>query len=194
MASNAQIKANQFNARLGGVKSPEGKAISKYNAQKHGILRNSVTEYEHDFYISLLEDLEGEYKPMGVIERILLERIAVNYLKLFRVQKAETEFMKSKLNPRITRTEGGFSFVTDEDIIGKTVVIEEGYSPKIDETSVEILASVYGRYESTIENRLYRSINELEKVQKSRKTENVHNPAVVNQQLGSFGENGGKIE
>lgn len=34
--SQKQIEANQKNAKLGGVKTEEGKAVSKYNALKHG--------------------------------------------------------------------------------------------------------------------------------------------------------------
>ena len=37
-ASQKRLEANRVNALKGGVKTPEGKAISKYNALKHGIL------------------------------------------------------------------------------------------------------------------------------------------------------------
>ena len=38
MLSQKQLKANRKNARKGGVKTDEGKAIAKYNALKHGLL------------------------------------------------------------------------------------------------------------------------------------------------------------
>ena len=57
MVSNKQLQANQENAVLGGVKTPEGKTVSKYNAQVHGILRQSITEYEQEFYSGILDDL-----------------------------------------------------------------------------------------------------------------------------------------
>ena len=40
--SQKQLVANQKNAKLGGVKTEEGKAISKYNALKHGLLSKEV--------------------------------------------------------------------------------------------------------------------------------------------------------
>ena len=36
--SEKQLQANRENAQKGGVKTPEGKAIVKYNALKHGLL------------------------------------------------------------------------------------------------------------------------------------------------------------
>ncbi len=40
--SQKQLEANRQNAKLGGVKTEEGKAVSKYNALKHGILSQEV--------------------------------------------------------------------------------------------------------------------------------------------------------
>ena len=40
--SQKQLEANRQNAKLGGVKTEEGKAISKYNAIKHGLLSKEV--------------------------------------------------------------------------------------------------------------------------------------------------------
>lgn len=184
MVNEKQLKANQKNAQLGGVKTPEGKTVSKYNAQKHGILRISVTDYEKEFYSQILEDLTMQYEPQGIIEQILIERIAINYLKLFRVQKAETEYMKSILHPRVTSSDMSFALgsIGDE-------VISYGYTPKITEGAVAKLSDIYGRYETTIENRLFRALHELERAQRLRKGEKVTQPIPVDvNQMGSFGE------
>lgn len=179
MVSDKQLQANQENAVLGGVKTPGGKAVSKYNAQVHGILRQSITEYEQEFYSEILNDLKNEYKTKGIIEEILVERIAINYLKLFRLQKAETEFINSQLNPRIIKNILDF---VDE-------AVSEGYTPKIGSESVEKLAEIYARYETTIENRLFRAIHELERAQKLREGEDVLPTLTVDvNQMGSFGE------
>ncbi len=42
MTSEKQIEANKENGKLGGVKTDEGKAVSKYNAIKHGLLSKEV--------------------------------------------------------------------------------------------------------------------------------------------------------
>ena len=40
--SQKQIDANRENGKKGGVKTDEGKAVSKYNALKHGILSKQI--------------------------------------------------------------------------------------------------------------------------------------------------------
>ena len=40
--SQKQLEANRENAKLGGVKTEEGKAVSRYNAVKHGLLSDKV--------------------------------------------------------------------------------------------------------------------------------------------------------
>lgn len=40
--SQKQIDANRENGKLGGVKTDEGKTVSRYNAIKHGLLSEEV--------------------------------------------------------------------------------------------------------------------------------------------------------
>ena len=46
--SEKQLKANRKNAQKGGVKTPEGKAIVKYNALKHGLLAKEIKEMSNN--------------------------------------------------------------------------------------------------------------------------------------------------
>jgi len=177
MISDKQLMANQENALLGGVKTTEGKEVSKFNALTHGILRQSITDYESEFYVDTYDTLINQYHPSTLIERILIERITIYYLKLFRVQKAETEFMKAKLNPCIVQTRD-----FTEEIMNKMLekkVINEGYTPLLTGEAIQKIMEIYSRYEGMIENRLYRALHELEWLQKSNKT----------QEMGSFGKN-----
>lgn len=187
MTTQKQIRANKVNAKRGGVKSDSGKAVSKYNAQKHAILRESITEYEADLHQSLLKDLEATYQPIGRIEAMLVERIAIHYIKLYRVQKSETEYMKSCLDPRKTHIEGGFELIP----IGEPEVLvidNEGYTPRLDSSSLTEMANVFGRYETTVENKLYKALHELERMQRTRKGDTVAAPLAVDVGLGSFSE------
>lgn len=174
------LNNNRKNATAG-VKTLEGKAISKFNALTHGILRKSLTEYENDFYADILKDLQEEFNPQGIIEQILLERVAVNYLKLFRVQKSETEYLKSQFNPRIVEN--------FDDINFHPKVIKKGYIPVMRQEYIETLAGTYSRYETTIENRLFRALHELERMQRTRRGEKLLAPIAVDvNQINSFGE------
>lgn len=166
MISDAQQKANEQNAKLGGVKTEQGKDVSKFNAMKHGILRQSVTEYESDFYLQIYADLVNQYEPANITEDILTERIALYYLKLYRIQRTETEYMKSKLNPRVVEAKG---FPNLNEVMMQNEVVNEGYTQQITEDDVLKLSGVYTRYETAIENRLYKAIHELQRIQSIRK-------------------------
>jgi replication initiation and membrane attachment protein DnaB len=138
----------------GGVRTDEGKAISRYNAISHGLLVESVTEYEKVDYEAIYNELRADFKPRNILEELILERIAVAYIKLFRVTKAETEFMQSCLNPSV-----------ELELI-KPMLVKQGYESQIVSNEVEKLTSIYGRYETSVENRLYKAINKLVELKK----------------------------
>lgn len=96
MTSDKQLKANQENAQLStGPKTEAGKAVVSQNAKKHGILSNELVistpelqECQED-YDQLLGALNNDYSPVGTVEEILVERIAISYWRLRRVLRAE---------------------------------------------------------------------------------------------------------
>ena len=152
MVNEKRLIANKANCRLGGVKTLEGKEVSKYNAQKHGILCQTFTEYEEELYSDILRDIRNHFSPKNVMEDILVDRIGVCYVKLWRAQKAEAEFMKSRLHPRIVRNDHTLSAILSDEF--GQIVESEGYIPKLSWESVAILVDTYSRYETSIENRL----------------------------------------
>lgn len=153
--SDKQLEANRLNATKGGVKTDEGKNVVRFNARKHGILGSLVAEYEGDFYNNYLDQLFDEFQPISIIENILVERIALHYLKLFRLAKAETEFMNSCLHP---------TTIFGDSLFG---VVEQGYVPVIKQEQMRQLVEIYSRYETATENRLYRAIAELKEYKRS---------------------------
>ena len=173
--SEKQLKANQENGKKGGVKTDEGKEVSKYNALKHGILKATVSEYEAEFSNDVMDRLNSQFQPVGVLEKMLVDRIGYFYIRLFRVAKSENEYMQSILNPRK---------VTVKDIIPQiefteTIVENEGYVPVLKDTSVEKLTSTYLRYEIALENRMYKAIHELQRLQANRNGEKIPPPLAV---------------
>ncbi len=167
VASPTKIAANKRNAKLGGVKTARGKAIVRHNARRHGILGNLRTDYEGNAYDGYLRRLHDEYDPHSFMEGVLVERIAVCCLMLHRAAKAEREFMLSRLKPPVYSR---LSFI-DYD--------EDSYKPVMQHEDVERLSSVYLRYQTTIENRLYRALHELERLQRRRMGEDVPSPVSV---------------
>jgi len=179
MTSLKKIEANLKNSTLGGVKTAEGKDISKYNAVKHGIFKEAISKYEDGFYKDALDELIDQFKPVGFLEKLLVERIALCYLRLFRSAKAEVEFMNSKLNPFHEVREGQM-FISLESLrasVEKTTF--EGYKPQITSESMRELEQVITRYDTTIENKLYKALHELQRLQAIRLGQNVALPAAL---------------
>jgi hypothetical protein len=92
--SEKQLEANKKNAQEGGVKTPQGKAIVKYNALKHGLLVKEIVitigdgaENPEEFS-ALLEDLKTQLAPAGALEEMLAEKVAVAYWRLRKAYKA----------------------------------------------------------------------------------------------------------
>ncbi|MHC4699638.1 MAG: hypothetical protein ACYTFQ_03585, partial [Planctomycetota bacterium] len=112
--SEKQLEANKKNAKKGGVKTSEGKAIVKYNALKHGLLAKEVVvtvgegaENPGEFY-ALLEDLKIQLAPAGALEEMLTEKIAVAYWRLRRAYRYEVGLIRHDLD------------TATEDFYGKT--------------------------------------------------------------------------
>lgn len=172
--SQKQLEANRQNAKLGGVKTEEGKAISKFNAVKHGILCQSLTEYEKGLYPKVFDDLVAELKPVGFLEMMFVERIAMVFLRLFRVARVEKEFMQSKLHPTITSNPMD-NLMEDYGV----KVVKEGYTPTISVGAITELEQTILRYETTIERSLYRALHELQRLQAARAGEKPPAPVAV---------------
>lgn len=91
--SQKQLEANRENAKLGGVKTEEGKAVSKYNALKHGLLSEKVLIGKESK--GELEELDKkvreDLKPRSEIEMLLVDRMVANFWRLRRAMTKEEE-------------------------------------------------------------------------------------------------------
>lgn len=84
--SGKQLEANRENAKLGGVKTEEGKAVSRYNAMRHGLLSEQVLMEKEDEsnLLDLEKRLRSDFKPATEMELLLVDRIAGNVWRLKR--------------------------------------------------------------------------------------------------------------
>ncbi len=164
--SPKKLVANRKNAKKGGVKTDAGKAVSKYNALKHGLLSKEVllSDESGADLISLGRKLRNELLPETEVELMLVDRITANAWRLRRAMLIEREMMEhdremdgSHDNP-VVRTLGdalGWEF-RNNDQFGKFV-----------------------RYENSIERGIYKALHELERLQARRKGEKVPLPLAV---------------
>ena len=100
--SKKQLEANRRNAQLStGPRTAEGKQRIKYNALTHGLLSKSVLVTAGDFpddaadYGFLLEELRFGLEPVGALEEMLVEKIAIAYWRIGRVARAEADRIHS---------------------------------------------------------------------------------------------------
>lgn len=93
MTTAKQTAANQHNARKStGPVSRRGKTKASSNALKHGILssRLFLTDESPEEFQLLLHGLQASLRPIGSLELMLVERIAVSIWRQQRLIRAET--------------------------------------------------------------------------------------------------------
>ncbi len=102
--SQKQLEANRKNAQKGGVKTPEGKAIVKYNALKHGLLAQEAVvtvgdgaENPQEFE-GLWSSLKAQLAPEGALEEMLVEKVAVAYWRMRRAHRYEVGLIRNDLD------------------------------------------------------------------------------------------------
>ncbi|MBN1816542.1 MAG: hypothetical protein JW828_04230 [Sedimentisphaerales bacterium] len=105
MVSQKQLLANRKNAlQSTGPRTPEGKARAARNSLKHGLLAKEVVITEGEgaedpqAFTALLEDLLEQFQPIGSLEEILVEKIAVCYWRLRRAQRYEVGVLRQRLD------------------------------------------------------------------------------------------------
>jgi hypothetical protein len=140
------------------------------NATKHGLLSEGITELDDaEGYRDTLRRLQGSY--FDEIEAFLVERIALCIVRLRRTPQLEAELITSILHPP-KYSEGLSKFPFDHQLI------DQGQPARIDSEGVEVLVR-YHRYESANENKLYRAMNQLERIRRIQQGEHVPAPATV---------------
>jgi hypothetical protein len=93
MTSERQKTANQANARRStGPKTPEGKAVVRLNALRHGLLARDVVlpGEDVDDFEDLWNQVRANFSPVGPIEEFLVDRVVNAMWRLRRLARAET--------------------------------------------------------------------------------------------------------
>jgi hypothetical protein len=161
--------ANRRNAQLStGPRTEDGRSRSRRNALKHGILASAllITEGEGAEdpaeFNELLDALNRDLMPVGTIEEMLTEKIAVCWWRQKRALRCEAgavrhEFAGPNFGRELTRDH-----------------LRLPPSYQLD----RIL-----RYETSINRQLVYALNQLERLQRARKGDHV--PAPVSVQVSS---------
>lgn len=174
-----QLEANRENGKKGGVKTPEGKAISRYNALKHGLLSKEVllSDENEDDLVDLGKKLRAELAPETEFELVLVDRITANIWRLRRVMRIEQEMID---DDRVST-----------DYMGNKTVKSLGSALSYDFANHDTYGKLI-RYEASIERGIYKALHELQRLQAARNGQNVPPPIVVDLDV-SDGKDGGFV-
>ena len=189
-----RISANRRNAKKS--TGPKNTISTRFNATKHGLLASGVTELDDaEGYRATLHDLTQEKHPVGALEGFLVESAALDLTRLRRVRRLEAEYITSVLNPPI-REPREFAGLSGLD---QGTIVDPGLPAMMDCGSVLPLVSIFQRYESACALRLFRTLHELERLQRMRQGEHLPAPAAVDVSVhaephgpDSFGESSNK--
>jgi len=163
--SDKQLVANRRNAKRSiksgdacGPRTPGGKERAKFNALRHGLLARSVVVPTRDGpenrkqFERLLTQLRDKLNPDGILEEMLVEKIAVAYWRLRRALRAEA----GEINDNLCHARD-YQLQTHP---GTLALPSRGVTLKI------------VRYETAIERQLHRAIDQLRSLQKDRRSLN----------------------
>ena len=142
--SDKQLAANRTNAQKStGPQTDEGKAVSKMNATKHGILSREVIvrgliskESEREF-LAFHRRFREHLAPVGPLEEMLVDQIVTTQWRLRRVLRAEAGevalsmdggyWKRSKRNPAFTVMEwtalGDPIHAMQDSVVGLDIMI-----------------------------------------------------------------------
>ena len=171
-----RVKINQRNATKS--TGPLNTTSTRFNALKHGMLAVGITELDDCGYQELVRHMKSSFQPEGPLENFLCERMAFCMVRIKRALRLEAEFITSELHPPITKVEGGHLNGDSEFLYGTTIVLDPGLPARLPSSAVDTLVGKFQRYETSIENKLYRSMHELERLQRQRKGDFLSPPSV----------------
>jgi len=200
MTSEKQIKANRRNARKStGPKTPEGKAIVRSNALKHGLRSESallLPGEDGSALGQLREHICMDLKPVGELENLLVDQVVACIWKLRRLNLIEDGVLaweyygiqaerrereaKSYEKSSLFLPMMGEIEITDErkreealQLAREAREIQESEIPTVGLAFVKSqdTFSRLIRYQTMLDRSLYRAIHELKQLQADRKVD-----------------------
>jgi hypothetical protein len=186
MVSNAKILANRLNAlKSTGPRTNEGKAAVSQNAVKHGLLaeRDVITSESHADFELYRQQILDELSPVSPMESMLAERIVTLSWRLKRAGRFQNQAIDT-LNA--DQTNDPFKKLTQSlyfSIAGKSLSNANGSNGELalgrlavkDFADARVLEHLL-MYERRIENSLYKTLLEYQRLSIARELKRSGNP------------------
>lgn len=173
ITTERQIAANRQNAlQSTGPATLEGKARSRWNALQHGALAKAlivkhrgVAEEATDFQ-ALVDQLTDDLRPLGALEEMQVERIAVCYWRLARVLRAEAHEIERDADSRDFRDQRPWT--PPSHAMQSPPSPPDNNPPEPPRLPPNDNITRLSRYEVALERSLYRAIAALMELQRRR--------------------------
>ena len=169
MSKNDQSPVVTHNQNESKRAGPNDTSETRFNALKHGLAAEGICEADDlGSYKALYRQLKRQYKPCGAVEQFLVQRIALGIVRVRRAAKLEADALTEYLPPSHKPS------LLDQQLRelmrdSERELIDPGLPAKFGSDIIEKLCDRYGRYETASENRLYRALAQLERLQLVRK-------------------------
>jgi hypothetical protein len=179
MTTEAKLIANRLNSlKSTGPRTIEGKAVASQNSVKHGLLAESdviLSENQADFE-QYRQQLLDELSPVSPMESILAERIVTLSWRLKRVCRFQNQAIDAlnaaqASDPLKKLTQSLFRSVAGEspsDAAGSNGELALGRLAVKDFSDARVLEHLL-MYERRIENSLYKTLLEFQRLSIARK-------------------------
>lgn len=150
--------SSPLNGHKGGVKTPEGKAISSQNSTKHGIFARYSTSFDEVTFQDIYDHYATEFGDDSPSRAMLIRQLTVLDIRLRRCARFESEFIKEKLNPpkseRRLVKKGEPPLKLDDAFFGtpdvyETVLVDKGEPMTMHPDALTGLENLYNNYEKS---------------------------------------------
>ena len=182
MATEKQVLASRRNGLKGGVKTPEGKAISRLNARKHGIFAAALTPEDSEEVADIEDQFVASLRPVGRVEETLVEKLALTYLRMQRCARAEAEYhIQTWQKPnKILEAYRWEALKRERSCGGRAVAFKEQV--------FERMVKLFDLYDARLTNQFLKLLHEIERQQRLRKGQDVPPPIVADVTVQADGE------
>ena len=157
-----------------GPTSAEGKAVVAKNAIKHGIFAKEFIIDSGDGqenpaeYHRLLQGLQDDLKPVGQMEQLLVEKIAVNWWRLRRVLRYETGETQRQLCG-CKEDAMFFAFQQNQDAKAEDIQPFYDFEHRVRSLPSEEALNKISRYDTALERSNARNLTMLKALQEERR-------------------------
>jgi hypothetical protein len=162
MPSKRQIDANRRNAKKStGPKTAEGKAVSRFNATRHGFTaKHNTLPFENNAeFHAVRDEFLGEHQPATPTELVQVEQMVTAFWRLRRIRATETAFLDREMERNRADAKHRYGDPGSFDVLAYTY-----YRNDSDPGTLANLS----RYEARLERSFYKALRELQRLKALR--------------------------